>query len=103
MLIPVDKYIYHNSYVNYVYNFIQLEEILHIIRNHNFTTKYYDQIPTNIFDLITKRKKLNGEIESLSLLPLQEELQVHKLFIEDIKELVKPTVHTHHIIKVLYR
>jgi len=103
MLIPVDKYIYHNSYVNFVYNFNQLEEILHIIRNHNFTSKYYDDIPINIIDLISKRKYSDGEIESLALLPLQENLQVHKLFIEDIQELVKPTVHTHHTIRILYR
>ena len=103
MLIPVEKYIYHNSYVNYVYNFDQLEQILHIIRNNNFTSKYYDQIPTNILDLITKRKRAGGEIESLALLPLQEELQVHEYFIQDIKELGKPTVHTYHTIRILYR
>jgi len=103
MLIPVEKYIYHNSYVNYVYNFTQLEEIIHIIKNHNIKSKYYDEIPTNIFDLITKRKKLDGEIKSLALLPLQTDLLVHKYFIQDIEELVNPTVNSHYSIKVLYR
>jgi hypothetical protein len=94
ILIPVDKYIYHNSYVNFIYDFTQLEEILHIIKNNNFTSKYYHDFPTNIIDLIAKRKRSSGEIKSLALLPLQENLQVHEYFIQDIKEIVSPTTHT---------
>jgi hypothetical protein len=97
--IPVQNYIYENFYINYIYNFAQLEEILYIIKNNNFTSKYYDQIPTNIFDLITKRKKISsGEIESLALLPVQEDLQVHEYFIQDIKELINPTVNTQYTV-----
>lgn len=98
MLIPVQRYINNNFYINYIYNFEQLEQILHIIKNHNFTSKYYDEIPINILDLITKRKKVSGEIESLALLPLQENLQVHKYFIKDIKELENPTVNMHYTV-----
>jgi hypothetical protein len=103
MMLPEEKYIYHNSYVNFIYNFTQLEEILLSIKNYNIRSKYYDEIPTNIFDLITKRKKLDGEIKSLALLPIEKDLIVHNYFIQDIKELINPTADSYYSKKILYR
>ncbi len=85
-LIEVKEYIYDGEYyVNFIFTFENLNEMLGLVKNSGLTSKFYDQIPENIFDLISKRKENKSEVQQLALLPLQKNLLVDPNFIEDIE------------------
>ena len=61
---------YTNNYVNCIYNFNQLNEMLDILDYHQFVSELYNRFPINYNDLIFNRIIKNGEISHLCLLPV---------------------------------
>ena len=88
--IEIKKFVYYPdiSYINFICSFNDMNKILSWIKIRGFKSKYYEQIPVNIYELISQRIKVDGEVHALTLLPLQNDLSINKCFINDIKDYV---------------
>ena len=90
--IPINNFTYNlnNNYITFFYTFEEMNTILQIISEFFSNTNYYDIIPTNIYELISMRKKIKGgEVAALSLLPLQTDLTINNNFLIDIQKYIK--------------
>jgi len=80
-------------YVNYIYSFDNLQEILLLCNKYNLISKLYLTFPKNMSELIHNRRvDYTIEISHLCLIPVVENpntLVIHKLFINEIKLLEK--------------
>lgn len=80
-------------YINYIFTFDNLQEILLLCNKYNLVSKLYVTFPKNISELIHNRiVDYTIEISHLGLLPVVEKpdtLVIHKLFIDEIKLLEK--------------
>jgi hypothetical protein len=84
-IVPI-KIQYTNNYVNCIYNFNQLNDILEILDYHQFSSELYNRFPINYNDLIFNRKITNGEISHLCLLPvINNNIIIDTNFNNDIK------------------
>jgi hypothetical protein len=76
---------YSNKYVNLVYSFDQLDDILEIIHAYKLKSNLYYTFPTCINELIFNRKILNNEISHLCLLPIvKSQIKINTDFMNDI-------------------
>jgi hypothetical protein len=76
---------YANGYVNCIFNFDQLGQILEIVSLYNVESNLYTTFPKNITDLIFTRTINNNEISHLCLLPvINTNIQIDKDFNNDI-------------------
>ena len=81
-------YYRENFYINFICTFNDIKIISDAIKRHNLTSKYYPDLPNNIYELISMRKKVGGEIGELTLFPIQTNLSIDKYFISDIGKLI---------------
>jgi hypothetical protein len=87
--IHIEKYIYHSGYINFILDFEKTKNMLKIIKDNNFTSKFYDEIPNDIIELVHKRKtNVQGEITNLALVPVQKTMLFDNYFITDLNKLV---------------
>ena len=69
--LPPSKQIRNGPYISIVYSFDDLLSIISILDNHYTSSKFYDNFPQNIEDILLKRKLIPGEeIQQLLLLPI---------------------------------
>lgn len=81
------------DYVNLVYSFDDLVSILNFLYRLQIMSKFYDEFPQTVEDLLLKRKLIPGsEIQHLVLLPVIPAMALAKEFTEDIKSLLSGTV-----------
>ena len=85
------QFIKNGDYSIMVYTFWELEDFLTMTKFSGCSSPLYDHMPTNITDLILKRKFCaDAEIQALGLLPLSEdEYTISKAFLSDLK-LLRP-------------
>lgn len=70
--IPIKKYLYHGKYVNFIIDFGMTRDMLYFISKSGITSKYYDSIPNDIFEIINKRNTdVPGEVSNLALVPIK--------------------------------
>jgi hypothetical protein len=80
----------NDSYVNIVYTFDNLQEILRHAYNCGVKTKIYKKFPLTIHDLILLREPSEtSEIQSLAILPIASEIVVNSEFQYDVEQLIK--------------
>jgi hypothetical protein len=72
------------SYVLLQYTFEDLEEILRLIEPFCRHTHLYTFYPYSVIDLLVNRQKTQGEVSTLSLLPLNPTMQISKDFLGDL-------------------
>jgi len=76
-------------YINYIFTFDNLQEILLLCNKYNLVSKLYVTFPKNMSELIHNRiVDYTIEISHLGLVPVVENpdtLVIHKLFIDEIK------------------
>ena len=79
----------NGGYMNLIYTFENLCEVLSILSSLNITSKIYDVIPKNLEEVLLKRKFIKGaEIQQLALLPVcKGEILIAKEFLQDILNL----------------
>lgn len=77
-----------NLYINFICTFDDIRIISDAIRRHNLTSKYYTNLPNNIYELISTRNKVSGEIGELALFPVQPNLSISDHFISDVRKLI---------------
>ena len=76
---------YSNKYVNIVYSFDHLDEMLEILYSYNLKSPLYISFPSCLNELIFNRKINNNEVTHLCLLPfVKTEIKIDKNFIKDI-------------------
>lgn len=70
--IPIQKFMYHEKYANFIFDFEKTKIILGIIKSSGLVSKYYSKIPDDIFGLISERiMDLKGEVSNLALVPIK--------------------------------
>jgi len=80
----------NDSYINIVYTFDKLEEILLYAYKYGIKTKIYKRFPFTVQDLILLRNPSpTSEIQTLSILPVSSNLVVNSDFQYDINQLIK--------------
>ena len=80
----------NDSYVNIVYTFDDLQEILRHAYNCGVKTKIYKKFPLTIHDLILLREPSQAsEIQTLSILPIASDIVVNPNFQYDVEQLMK--------------
>ena len=80
------------NYINVVYSFADLHELLQLLHCYELESKVYTIIPYNLSDLLFQRQvKKDVEISHLCLLPVVEHNWkkpfIDKLFLQDIQNL----------------
>jgi hypothetical protein len=85
--------IHADGYINLVYTFEDLLNLLRLIKKEGLTSPLYTMIPTTLEELILKRKPVAGsEIQGLALLPLDYYSMKHPViqneFRHDIQTIV---------------
>ena len=84
------KTIENSGYTHFLCDFDDLETFLKIADTAFNYSPYYDKFPSDISDLITKRKNTDdAEITHLALLPFVGDLRIAKHLIDDINLVVK--------------
>ena len=80
----------NDSYVNIVYTFNTLQEILRHAYNCGVKTKIYKRFPLTIHDLVLLREpSQTSEIQSLAILPIASDININPEFQYDVDELMK--------------
>lgn len=80
----------NDSYVNIVYTFEDLEEILIQAYRCDVKTSIYKNFPFTIQDLVLLRKPSSiSEIQRLAILPIASDISVNSEFQYDIDQLIK--------------
>ena len=97
--IQIEKYIYHEGYINFIFDFDKTIFMLDIIKSFGMKSKYYDSIPNNIFEIIIQRQnEKKGEISYLALFPIknialsidtQKTIIFDDYFITDLKNILE--------------
>lgn len=77
------KYFEKNSYVMFIYDMGDLEKMLYELKKCKIITYAYKQFPTKINELLFERIKMNSEIRSICLVPLDTN-KYDPWFIEDL-------------------
>lgn len=85
------KTIENSGYTHFLCDFDDLETFLKIIGIAFFNySPYYDKFPSNLSELITKRKNTDdAEITHLALLPFVKDLRIARHLTDDINLVVK--------------
>jgi hypothetical protein len=82
---------YTSSYINCIFTFNQLNQILDIVSSLHINSKLYFVFPKNITELLFCRTIKEGEISHLCLLPVIPNLKIDEEFNNDIIELYNTT------------
>jgi hypothetical protein len=82
---------YTNNYVNCIFTFNQLNQILDILSSFNINSKLYPIFPKNVTELLFWRTIKDGEISHLCLLPVIPNLKIDEEFNNDIIKLCDAT------------
>jgi len=84
-IIPL-KIQYTNNYVNLIFSFDQLTNMLEILDYYKIKSNLYNTFPICLTELILNRNNQNSEILHLCLLPnINTKIKINKDFINDIK------------------
>jgi len=87
------KIIMKHDYSIFVYSFDDLEAMCGVLRLCGVESPMYSEIPSNIWDLIVKRRPVESEVKALCLLPVIDQPRhipfVEPYFTSDIRALVK--------------
>jgi len=73
----------NGSYINYVYSFEDLEDIMNYLGISN-TSMLYNVFPKTISELILNRLEYDSELTTLVLLPCQKNIIISNELIQDI-------------------
>jgi hypothetical protein len=75
----------NGDYRVYIYNFWDLLDFLHICQGFGLQSPLYESIPTDLLNLIQKRKILpEAEVKELALMPLKAFDQICDYFRSDL-------------------
>jgi hypothetical protein len=80
---------YTNRYVNCIFTFDQLIQILDILSSLHINSKLYPIFPKNVSELLFCRTIREGEISHLCLLPVIPDLTIDEEFNNDIIKLYR--------------
>ena len=90
LIIP-RKRIVIDKYTIFAYSFDDLYIIMQLVCNHTCKSRIYNELPTNLLELISDRKwnSRRQEITDLALLPLVSNLSISKEFINDVNSYMR--------------
>lgn len=74
-------------YVGFIYNFNDLRRLLNFLESQQIKSMLYNCFPRNVFELITFRIQINSEITNLGFVPIQKDLGIDPLFVQDLNKL----------------
>ena len=91
--LTTQKIIVKKEYTIFVYTFDDLEKMCSILKEGQAVSPMYSEIPTTVWDLITKRLPNDSEVRSLCILPVVDHPRhipfVEPYFVSDIRSLTK--------------